>query len=71
MWRAWWRLHHDRPWYCGGFGPAVPGRIAWRAVRDWCDFHGLAGDTVPFLDKVFGSLDQAFFEHHRAKTATS
>ena len=28
-------------------GPAVPGPIPWRAVRDWCEFHGLPGAAVP------------------------
>jgi hypothetical protein len=66
-WRAWWRLHNDRPWYGGGMAAAMPGRIPWAAVRAWCDFHGYTGEAVVFLDAVFAGLDGVFFEHHSAK----
>lgn len=66
-WRAWWRLHEDRPWYGGGFGPMIPGRIPFAAVRDWCAFRNVPGPEVDVLDRLFRAMDEAFFEHHRAQ----
>ena len=64
VWRAWHRLHADRPWWGGGMGPMVPGPITWSAVRDWCDFHAYPGDAVAFLDVCCRSMDDEFMAWH-------
>lgn len=71
IWRAWHRLHLDRPWWGGGMGPVVPGRIPWATVRDWAAFHDLSGDDMLLLDTCIRALDGEFLAHHakRVKAA--
>ena len=48
-------------------GPAMPGPIPWRDVRDWCDFHDYAGQAVAFLDECLRGMDQEFMAWHEAQ----
>ncbi len=41
-------------------GPSFPGRIAWPAIRDWCEFHGRAGYEVEFLDACITEMDAVY-----------
>lgn len=64
VWRAWHRLHLDRPWRSGGFGPPTPGPIPWRDVLAWCDFHGVEGADVAMYDACVIAMDSVFMERH-------
>lgn len=69
IWRAWHRLTLDRPWWPGGMGPAVPGRIPWGLVQDWATGHALTFDATLFLDRCLIAMDTVFLEYwtERAK----
>ncbi len=67
VWRAWHRLHQDRPWRSVGMAGLVPGPIPWRDVMDWCAFHDLAGDDVIFFDALFRALDTEYLTWHAAR----
>lgn len=67
IWRAWQRLHPDRPHYGGGMGPSVPGRIPWSTVRLWCKHHGLRKGEMNMLDLCFGALDGQYLEWWQSK----
>jgi hypothetical protein len=69
VWRAWHRLNLDRPYFGGGMGPMVPGRIAWRDVVTWCEFHDLPGEAVGFLDRCIVAMDTEFVGFQAAKAA--
>jgi hypothetical protein len=62
VWRAWWRLHVDRPWLGGGMGPMLPGRIAWRDIREWAAFHKMSGDMFALLDRCICAMDDTYIE---------
>lgn len=64
VWTAWQRLDLDRPWRAGGMGPPIPGPIPLRDVREWCEFHDLAGEDVLFLDTCFAEMDKAYMDWH-------
>ena len=49
-------------------GPAMPGGIPWASVRDWCEFHDLPGQDVPFLDTCCAAMDIEYMEWFRLKT---
>jgi hypothetical protein len=55
----------------GGFGPAIPGGIAWRDVRLWCEFHDMSGEDVAMLDSYLRDMDGVFFAWHAAKRAAA
>jgi hypothetical protein len=57
IWRAWHRLHPDRPQHGGGMGPAVPGDIPWMVVREWARFHHLSRPEFEMLDRVMQAMD--------------
>lgn len=65
VWRAWHRLHADRVWYGGGFGPASPApRIPWLSIVAWCQFNGYSGADVAFLDECCRVMDGVFVAWH-------
>lgn len=67
MWRAWHRLHLDRPHYGGGMGSTVPGRISWRDVREWADYHDMTADEFDFLDHCIRAMDGDYLEWSAAR----
>ena len=70
-WRCWWRLHLERPWFGGGLGPMLPGRIPWRDVLAWCEFHDMSGDDCLFTDELVRRMDTAYhawYAEHRPKS---
>lgn len=52
-------------------GAAVPGRIPWAAVRDWCVFHDYPGEAVGYLDRLFGEMDAEFMAWRTARQASA
>jgi hypothetical protein len=60
VWRAWHRLHPDRPQLGGGMGPSVPGDIPWTVVRDWAVFHGLTAHEFEMLDRLVQAMDAEY-----------
>jgi hypothetical protein len=62
IWRAWHRLHYDRPYHGGGMGPAVPGRIAWMTLRVWADCHKLSDGEFALLDACMETMDGVFIQ---------
>ena len=68
IWEAWWRLGDERPHVVTGVGTgmggimirSVPGKIAWTAVRSWCDGHGYGDDDRDMLDYCIQSMDGVF-----------
>lgn len=66
IWRAWVRLHHDRP-MTGGFGGVMPGRIPWAQIRDWCRFHALPSAAVGEMDACFAAMDGVYLDWHAAE----
>lgn len=67
VWRAWHRLDMDRPWYGGGMGPMIPGRIPWKNIADWCQFHGHSHEQRELLDACFAEMDIAYISFHNEK----
>ena len=64
LWRAWHRLSLDRPWIGGGMAPSVPGRIAWRDVVQWCEWHGREAWEVEMASRVFADMDRVYIAWH-------
>jgi hypothetical protein len=60
IWRAWHRLHPDRPQWAGGMGPTVPGAIPWTVVRLWADYHRLSRGEFDMLDRVIQAMDAEY-----------
>jgi hypothetical protein len=60
LWRAWHRLHPDRPYHGGGMGPAVPGAIPWKLVRLWAKHHNLSRGEHAMLDRAIQALDAEY-----------
>jgi hypothetical protein len=68
VWRAWNRLHDERPSTVTGFAVPMgamrltsrPGRIPWTAVQRWCRHHGLGRDEMAFLDRCIGEMDAEY-----------
>jgi hypothetical protein len=60
IWRAWHRLHPDRPYYGGGMGPMVPGAIPWGLVRTWAEHHHLTRGEYLMLDRVVQAMDSEY-----------
>lgn len=70
VWRCWHRLNLDRPWHGGGMGAVSPGRIPWRDVLAWSEFHGHSPETFEFLDRCIRIMDGTYlqwFEERRPK----
>jgi hypothetical protein len=67
VWRAWHRLHQDRPWLGGGFGPPVPGRIPWVTIVSWGRFNRYGTQDIKFLDRCFTKMDETFMRHWNLK----
>ena len=59
VWRAWHRLSLDRPYYGGGMGPSIPGRISWQSVAAWAKHHG---QDAGFLDKAVVAMDTVYLD---------
>jgi hypothetical protein len=53
----------DRPFMAGGMGPMIPGRIPWRSVRDWAEYHDYTADAFDFLDFCIREMDNEFLAH--------
>jgi hypothetical protein len=71
VWRAWHRLHPDRPQYGGGFGPAVPGDIPWWQLAAWAEHHGMTSGEFAILDLSVRAMDRvyrAWWVTHQKKT---
>lgn len=66
-WRAWHRLSFDRPVYIGGLGGALPGRISWRMVVDWAEYHD---QDAEFLDAAVIEMDNVYLEWAAEKLKT-
>jgi hypothetical protein len=64
IWRAWERLHQDRPMLGGGMTAAVPGRIPWRDIRAWCGEHNYGPGEMEFMDACFGQMDAEYSAWH-------
>jgi hypothetical protein len=62
IWRAWHRLHPDRPQHGGGLGPSVPGDIPWTVVRQWAEFYHLSRGEFHMLDRVLQAMDAEYRE---------
>lgn len=67
VWRAWWRLHEDRPWLGGGLGPLAPCRIPWRDVVLWAGVFGLDAEQLATLERLIGQMDAEFLAWHVEK----
>jgi hypothetical protein len=67
IWKAWQRLRHDRPFYGGGMGPPVPGRIPWTVVRAWGQYHRLRRGEFEMMDLCFAVLDGVYIEWYVAE----
>lgn len=63
LWRAWSRLSEERPWFGGGMGPAAPGAIPWRALREWAEEYRLTVEEFDLLDEVVMVLDAQYRKH--------
>jgi hypothetical protein len=70
LWRAWHRLHPDRPQYGGGMGPSVPGDIPWIVARKWARHHRMSRGEFNMLDRVFQAMDREYREWWMARNAT-
>jgi hypothetical protein len=62
IWRAWWRLHPDRPMHSMGMAGSAPGRIPWRDVRAWCAHHGYGDDAMAMLEVGLAAMDKVYLE---------
>lgn len=62
LWRAWHRLHPDRPQLGGGMGPPVPGPIAWSVLRLWADHHNLTRGEFDMLDRCVQAMDAEYID---------
>lgn len=60
IWKAWQRLHRDRPQYSTGQGPIVPGNIDWRATVAWAEYHRMTHAEHSLLDLVLISMDDEY-----------
>ncbi len=63
VWRAWQRLHPDRPMLPVGMGAPIPGPIPWRDVMAWADRHGYGEVEAELLDTAVMALDRVFLEY--------
>ena len=63
LWRAWNRLHPDRPMHPVGMGAPFPGRIPWRDVTAWADRNGCGEAETEALDAVIQALDEIYITH--------
>jgi hypothetical protein len=70
IWRAWHRLHHDRPWIGGGMAAPQPGRIPWAVVMAWADRHGYPPDQADVLDRCCQVLDGVYLDWWKAQQRT-
>lgn len=71
IWRAWQRLHDDRPHYGGGMGPSVPGRIPWTTIMAWARHHNLQDGETAMLDACLVAMDAAYLEWWQQAQATA
>lgn len=69
LWRAWHRLHPDRPMLPVGMGAPMPGPIPWRDVMAWADRHGYSEAEAELLDAAIQALDGIYLEHEAARRA--
>lgn len=60
-WRAWHRLHLDRPVPAMG---GTPGRIPWRDVMAWADRYG---DDAGLLDHFIMAMDTEYLDWCRER----
>ncbi len=67
VWRAWMRLQFDRPYYGGGMGPVMPGRIPFTSVAEWARVEGLSRDRAAFMDHCIMAMDTEFLAWHRER----
>jgi hypothetical protein len=70
VWRAWHRLHQDRPWVGGGMAAPQPRRIPWAAVMAWSDRHGYGSEQADFLDRCCQVMDAVFLDWWQAQQRT-
>jgi len=68
IWRAWHRLHQDRPLHGGGMSAPVPGAIAWRDIVLWHDRHG---GGLEMLEFGISQMDIEFIDWHRTQREKS
>jgi hypothetical protein len=50
-------------------GPLFPGRIPWRDVKAWAEYHDLNADGFDFLDFCIREMDNVFIEFTAARAA--
>lgn len=62
IWRAWWRLHRDRPYRSLGMAGAFPCGILWADIARWAAHHRYGDDALAMLDTGIGAMDQVFLE---------
>jgi hypothetical protein len=68
VWRAWHRLHDERPYTVTGFGApmggmmikSAPGRITWSSIRNWCEHHHYSGEDAMFLERCLAAMDDEY-----------
>lgn len=60
VWRCWGRLSEDREWTSSGMGGAVPRKIGFQQVVNWCRFHEVPGADVPFFDMCVREMDKVY-----------
>lgn len=69
LWRAWSRLHPDRPMHPVGMGAPIPAPIPWRDVIAWADRQGYGETEADLLDAVIQALDAVWLDHEATRRA--
>lgn len=70
IWRAWWRLHADRPWRAGGMGPPIPGAIPWTVLTAWADREGCDDNDRDLLGLGIAAMDSEWMAWHEEQQRT-
>jgi hypothetical protein len=67
IWRAWWRLHRDRPWRSLGMAGAFPCGIPWVDIARWAAHHRYGADALAMLDAGIAAMDAVYLEIEAAR----
>lgn len=66
IWRAFHRLHADRPYRSNGMDPPTAGRIPWAMVMQWAREYRLADGERSLLDACIVKMDGVFLMHEQS-----